>query len=130
MEKIVWYSKYNTGNEIIDSEHQYLVSLINEIMEKRKEMNLDEIKRIFIELKRYAHIHFYNEEKLMEEINYPKIEDHKAQHRVFLEELDKIEKELMLENKYVSFEIMIFLSKWFINHIQHMDKDFSSYFGN
>ena len=36
----------------------------------------------------------------------------------------------MLENKYVSFEIMIFLSKWFINHIQHMDKDFSSYFGN
>lgn len=130
MEKIIWLNKYNIGNETIDSEHKYLVSLINEIMEKRKEMNLDEVKRIFIELKRYAHIHFYNEEKLMEEINYPKIEDHKAQHRVFVEELDKIEKELILENKYVSFEIMIFLSKWFINHIQHMDKDFSSYFGN
>ncbi len=130
MEKIIWLNKYNIGNETIDSEHKYLVSLINEIMEKRKEMNLDEVKRIFIELKRYAHIHFYNEEKLMEEINYPKIEDHKAQHRVFVEELDKIEKELILENKYVSFEIMIFLSKWFINHIQHMDKDFSSYFVN
>lgn len=130
MEKIIWLSKYNIGIETIDSEHQYLVSLINEIIEKRKEMNLEEIKRIFIELKRYAHIHFYNEEKLMEEINYPKIEGHKAQHRVFVEELDKIEKELMLENKYVSFEIMIFLSKWFINHIQLMDKDFSSYIGN
>lgn len=130
MEKIIWLSKYNLGNEVIDSEHQYLITLINQIIEKRKEMELEEIKRIFIELKRYAHIHFYNEERLMEEINYPKIEEHKTQHRIFVEELDKIEKELMFENKYVSFEIMIFLSKWFINHIQHMDKDFSSYFGN
>jgi len=127
MEKIIWLNKYNLGNETIDSEHQYLVSLINEIIEKRKEMKLEEIKDIFGELRRYAHIHFYNEEKFMEEINYPKIENHKEQHRVFVEELDKIEKELIMENKYVSFEIMIFLSKWFINHIQIMDKDFSIY---
>lgn len=127
MEKIMWLSKYNIGNKIIDSQHQYLLNLINEITEKRKEMDLEEIKRIFIELKKYSNIHFDDEELLMKEINYPKIEEHKEQHKVFVEELDKIEKELMLENKYVSFEIIIFLSKWFINHILFMDKDFSNY---
>lgn len=129
MEKIIWLNKYNTGNKIIDSEHQHLISLINEIIEKRKEMNLQEIKRIFFEIKKYAYMHFCNEEKLMEEMNYPKRENHKAQHKIFVEELDKVEKELLEEDKYVSFEMMMFLSKWFINHIQIMDKDFSNYSG-
>lgn len=128
MEKIDWLPKYNIGNEIIDNQHQFLIKIINEIIEDRKnQMDLEEIKVVLKKLIQYANIHFHDEEKLMIEIDYPNFRNHKVEHNKFRNELMKVEKEIVIENKYVSFEILIFLAQWFINHIQVMDKDLAPY---
>lgn len=128
MEKIHWLPKYNIGNEIIDNQHQFLIEIINEIIEVRKvQMNMEDIKVVFKKLIQYANIHFHDEEKLMIEVDYPNYSEHKSKHKEFIGELMKVEQEIVIENKYVSFEILIFLAQWFINHIQVMDKDLAPY---
>lgn len=128
MEKIAWLSKYNIGNETIDNQHKFLIDIINEVIEARKNsMGIAEVKKVFTKLIQYANIHFRDEEKLMLQVDYPNYIEHKKKHQEFIDELIKVDKEISLENRYVSFEILVFLAKWFIDHIQVMDKDLAPY---
>lgn len=127
MEKIKWISNYNIGNTLIDSEHQYLIGIINEVIEKRKDMNLEDLKLVFVKLIEYSKFHFTNEETLMKKVGYEYIEIHREQHKKFIAELLRVNKEIIAENQYISFEILVYLSEWFINHIQVMDKGIKPY---
>lgn len=127
MEKIKWIPNYNIGNTVIDTEHQYLIGIINDVIEKRKDMNLDDIKVVFLKLIEYSKFHFANEEKLMRKVGYEYISIHREQHKKFIAELMRVNKEIIAENQYVSFEILVYLSEWFINHIQVMDKGIKPY---
>lgn len=46
MEKIVWYKKYNIGNNVIDKQHQYLVKLINLMIDEKAYITNDAVKAI------------------------------------------------------------------------------------
>lgn len=127
MEKILWEEKFNIGNETIDNQHQYLVSLLNDLIDNRKSMNIPELRLLFNSLVHYANIHFHDEEELLLKSKYPHFLEHKKEHRDFIEKLEAIELEFELENRYVSFDMLIFLSEWLTNHILIKDKDFSSY---
>ena len=127
MEKILWEEKFNIGNETIDNQHQYLVSLLNDLIDNRKSMNIPELRLLFNSLVHYANIHFHDEEELLLKSKYPHFLEHKKEHRDFMEKLEAIELEFELDNRYVSFDMLIFLSEWLTNHILIKDKDFSSY---
>ena len=125
---INWLPKYNIGNDIIDRQHQFLIDILNEVIEKRKNnMNLEEIKIVFTKLIQYANFHFHDEEELMLKVEYPNYHEHKLKHKEFIDKLARVNEEILMENKYVSFEILIFLAEWFLNHIQIMDKNLAPY---
>lgn len=46
MEKIVWDKKYNIGNNVIDKQHQYLVKLINLMIDEKDHITNDAVKAI------------------------------------------------------------------------------------
>lgn len=127
MEKIIWSEKYNIGVESIDSQHEYLIGIINEMISNKKNMDIKELRLILNKLITYANVHFNDEENLMLETNYPKVMEHKKLHDYFIEELETLEKEIELENIYVTFDMLIFLSKWFVNHISLNDREIMPY---
>jgi len=127
MEKVIWNKRYNIGNNIIDEQHQYLVSLINLIIENKTKLSKEEIKDIFNNLIHYANIHFHDEEEIVSQSDYPDKIEHKKLHREFLDKLEVIELDIALDSEKVVDEILFFLSDWLINHILISDKDFAPF---
>ncbi len=126
-----WSEKLSVGNKTIDGQHQYLINLMSQIIFSRKnKRDLVYINGVIHKLYEYAVLHFFTEEDLMKQLDYPNYESHKKEHEFFIKELEKFEKEALEGNVYVNFEIMIFLKKWLINHIQVTDKDLMPYFFN
>lgn len=127
MNKFEWNNRYNIGVDEIDKQHQYLLEIFNELIENRKSMKLEDLGTLLCKLIKYSEIHFEDEEALMLAVDYPNYSDHKKEHLFFIKKLENLKLELKMENAYMSFDILIFLSNWLINHILTSDKDLAPY---
>ena len=127
MEKIQWLAEYNIGLELIDTQHQKLVEILNNLNEVKKEKNIESLIRAFHDLICYSRIHFFDEEEIMKKINYPKYEEHKLEHKFFIDKLEEINKEIYEKNVYVSLSMRIFLTDWLVDHILTTDKGLIPY---
>lgn len=129
MEYLEWDKKYEVGNIEIDSEHRVFVRLIQKIItavENKK--NLLYIERLINEIYKYADFHFYSEETIMYEIDYPDIEMHQREHRELMLDL----KNMIVVSNNESFsrpmsEFIDFLIKWFRHHTVNVDKKLAEY---
>lgn len=128
-------SKYHTGIELVDSEHQRLFEIIADanrvIHAELLHDKYDEIMRILAELKDYTQEHFRDEEAYMEEIAYPALAAQKQAHEAFVEKLAEIDLDQMDDNQQEYLEELIeFLLNWLSVHILHMDKKIGEYARN
>jgi hemerythrin len=124
---IIWRSEYNINNFKIDTEHQKLFTIAREALNISKLQSDDEIKiklkEIIVKLFKYVNLHFSNEEKYMEEISYPDIEDHTFLHKNMLNMLTNLISELnTLELKAIEISLFNFIEEYFIRHIVLEDK--------
>lgn len=125
-------SKYHTGIEVVDEEHQRLFEIIADanrvIHAELLHDKYDEIMRILSELKDYTQEHFHDEEACMEEIGYPGLPEQKKAHEAFIERLAEIDLDSMDDNQQEYLEGLIdFLLNWLSVHILHMDKKIGEY---
>lgn len=125
-------TKYLTGIEFVDVEHQKLFDIIKDandvIHAELLHDKYDEIMRILLELKNYTEEHFHDEEVFMEQINYPDIEAQKKAHISFIEKLTEIDLDDLDDNQQSYLEDLIaFLLNWLSIHILHMDKKIGDY---
>ena len=127
MEKIKWSTEYNIGLEPIDTHHQKLVEILNNLNEVKREKDMESLIRIFHDLICYSRIHFFDEEEIMKKINYPKYVEHKEEHKFFIDKLEEINKEIYEKNVYISLSMRIFLKDWLINHILKTDREIIPY---
>ena len=83
-----WSEKLSVGNKTIDDQHQYLINLMSQIIFSRKnKRDLVYINGVIHKLYEYAVIHFFTEEDLMKQLDYPNYESHKKEHEFFIKEL-------------------------------------------
>lgn len=125
-------SKYHTGIELVDQEHQRLFEIIADanrvIHAELLHDKYDEIMRILAELKDYTQEHFRDEEAYMEQIGYPELDKQKQAHLGFIEKLAEINLDAMDDNQQEYLEELIdFLLNWLSVHILHMDKKIGEY---
>ena len=78
---IKWGKQYSVGNEAIDRQHQVFIDLIRSTSgaidsHRSKEF----VRRGLEELTLYAKFHFFSEEALMINSNYPGYESHRQEH--------------------------------------------------
>ena len=112
MEKIQWLGEYNIGLELIDTQHQKLVEILNNLNEIKKEKNIESLIRVFHDLICYSRIHFFDEEEIMKKINYPKYEEHKLEHKFFIDKLESYSRTriFLLKSSFNTFIISGLLS--------------------
>jgi hemerythrin-like metal-binding protein len=114
-----------TGNQLVDEQHQELVALFNEVM--AAEQDASGPPRVFAALERlteYVVVHFTAEEALMAESEYPaaSVEVHVSEHRALTERT----RELVLAYRTGELESAVplveFLRAWLTGHIEQSDR--------
>jgi hemerythrin len=133
---IEWDDRYSTGIELIDEQHQELISQLNNLFLGCQKDG--QAAKIFFNthirlLLRYMNYHFSSEEKMLKHIKYPDLDAHSRQHsvwaKIITEKVEHIEQEdlsvLLAGNKLLEF--IIYIRDMFIHHITILDKKYVSY---
>ena len=123
MDAFVWDERYMTGESIVDSEHQQLVSIINRVVEQvSNETPESELSEILSQLVNYAVVHFQHEEELMAEMGCDSrfIAAHTAIHREFASQVVKM-REFSGAGSGTE-DLLRFLTNWLAHHILGIDQ--------
>ncbi len=126
--RIYWSSQLNIGNSIIDDQHKELIEIINDLSDS---IIKSEVTKTFAEILSrmtdYSIRHFSSEEQYMEEINYPKIEEHSKIHKEYVLKTAIFNRDLLTPSPPDVNEVIKFLSDWWINHISKVDTDYINF---
>lgn len=124
-------TSYQLGEKSIDSQHQKLIDLMEEIrigMEMGKGRQI--IAKILYELIEYTKTHFSYEEKIMEKIEYPEYKYHKFRHEEFVQYVTRLTKNYLAGVSIPVGNIRKYLYDWLAEHIMREDKKMVSYMKN
>lgn len=117
-----WKEQLEIGDPEIDSEHRYLVQLIVNLHEQYAKGKVPEsLAAVFQHLVKYVKTHFDNEERLMEAIGYPGLEEQRKQHRDLVAQAVELLEQYMEGSDTVTGETISFLKNWALDHIARTD---------
>lgn len=120
-----------TGNEMIDAQHQELIAKINTLLDSCEVGNdkLTAVKTLEY-LADYTEFHFGEEEKLQEEIEYPGIEAHKAEHKKLIQVVEDLH-EMLEDQEGPTAEFVEQVNRnvieWLYKHIKGFDRSVAEY---
>jgi len=118
-----WSDSYRTGHEVIDKEHQYLFSLLQDVKTAADncEDNRTTVTDALNKLIEYTQQHFAHEEELMLHYDYTGYEEHKQKHLALVNQVEDFVEDLLDGEPILIFELMIFLKDWLTEHILEDD---------
>lgn len=127
-EPIEWSAAMETGIELIDQQHRYLVDTLRNanmrLLQDHEGALLEEVAR---DLLGYAIMHFETEEECMKRYGYgiakPEIAAaHIGQHRDFSRRVVAICDQLRERQQVSRIEVLRFLNEWLRNHVLGIDQ--------
>ena len=126
MLSIAWDDSIIVGIPTIDEDHKKLVDMLNELFAACfAAQGPAVLGDILDQLLDYTKYHFEREEKMLEEANYGRLEEHRVLHKRMVAQVEKIQKNLQSGATHdLSNETLKFLSHWLTDHIQAEDKEF------
>ncbi|MBI5055189.1 MAG: bacteriohemerythrin [Nitrospirae bacterium] len=125
---ITWNEEYSVNIKEIDTQHQKLIELINNLFDKmRIGRGKDVIGIILNELVNYTVYHFLTEEKLFQEHGYPEYMQHKKLHSDLTKQVKELKDKFDHGDIIVTARTLNFLNKWLIDHIMGEDKKYAPF---
>jgi len=126
-ESFHWDNTYKTGLEDVDSQHHKLVNIINQFsgLLSKNSLLIEDIDKIYSELKEYTVYHFEEEEKL---ITDTKVDDrhyshHVESHKNFVEDVSAFYSSLTAGDMNRARDFLKYLIHWLAYHILGEDQD-------
>lgn len=117
----IWNARYETGIELIDAQHRSLFDAINQLAEAfRLGLSREQARESLAFLMRYVGEHFQTEERFMEDLGFPGLAAHRAEH----DELTGMTQDLAIRlagGEPVTMDVTIFISDWLQRHIRESD---------
>ncbi|MDH4128347.1 MAG: hemerythrin family protein [Spirochaetota bacterium] len=124
-----WEENYNLNIKSIDDQHKELLELINTLYNNTiKDYNADSYVLLDLILD-WCIPHFRDEEKILEESEFPLYEEHKKSHRDFEGQIRIIYNEINkgFESRVLLVRFLKLLINWFINHVMTEDKKYAEF---
>ncbi len=119
---IKWLRAWETGVKEIDDQHKKLVEIINKLLKAQFEHKENAVLReVMIELVEYTKVHFSSEENFYEKHRFDGLQEHKAQHRVLVNQIVHILEEMRDGKFEVHNELTAVLKNWLIKHVLNYD---------
>jgi hemerythrin len=123
-----WREEYNTNIKEMDEHHRELFKTANKLYDEihsgRNQSVLEDTLNFLI---RYTEDHFSQEEKLMEDYDFPECETHIKYHVRLIQEVQELKSKYAAGEKRVDMSIINFLKDWIINHILTEDRKYGPY---
>lgn len=125
---LVWRDCFDIGVDFIDSEHREILSILRCIGQAVCDGNLCECAKASDTLINAAKEHFRHEEKYLEEVDFPRLAEHKKYHIELLEQAEHV-KEICEgdRNKHSLKECFDIMESFLIDDVLRGDIDFKSY---
>ncbi len=121
----LWSDTYSVGIPSIDAEHRELLKYANKFATAIKHnKGREHLDYLFRNLLDYSKVHFTDEEELFEKYNYPRKDEHIAEHQELLNTVINLNRE---RNIYFPSNITFFLLSWIKDHISEQDKLYSDF---
>jgi hemerythrin-like metal-binding protein len=122
VDKIVFSEDLKLGVDSIDKQHGKLVDLINTLIEmEARPSDANSEAQALEDLADYIDKHFQYEEAIMKEVGYPDFDAHRAMHVAFVRKVMEFNKQHRQGDANLGVDILLFLSKWLIDHIKGED---------
>jgi hemerythrin len=125
-----WDQTLFTGNEAIDRQHQELFRRLESLVEAAQGSDCSKkVSDAMAFLENYIFRHFTAEEKLQIASHYPDYEEHRKQHREFLDSVAELQMEFRSEgsNQILLLKSIAFLGNWITNHVLQSDKALAAF---
>ncbi len=126
---IVWAEHLSVGNGLIDSDHKNLIVVVNSLEQAIGTRDREAMEKAFELLDTYIAIHFRNEERIAEAINYPFAQS-RIEHRQLMHEMRHMIKNLEANLSHWPDSLLDrysrFLSRWMTDHIVKTDMKMKS----
>ena len=129
VQPIHWSPEFETGIDIIDSQHKRIFDYLQEVdaaIKQRDDLKIRAVAKALID---YSISHNAFEESLMEQANYPVLKAHAKVHEAFRRRA--VSYDQRLENGEdsikVAKEVRSDIGLWLTNHIQRDDKHYVPY---
>ena len=130
---IEWNSDLSIGVLEVDVQHKILFEKFNTFVDAyQADKDQEEVLRMFWFLEAYAITHFKDEEKLMQEVDFPDFLRHREKHKSFADELLKLKERLTAEgpSQKVFSKMATFISGWLLGHITVTDRAIGDFINN
>ena len=129
--KVVWDEDMKVGVKEIDDQHKELFEYANALMTAIREgKDQNEVEKVISFLNEYVENHFRDEEKIMEEHDYPFLSFQKEQHENFIKYFKGLEDELKERREsrtYLRFRVQLLVVDWLVNHTCKEDRHFGRF---
>ena len=136
----LWNNSYETGNEIVDNDHKEIFALVEKVLSSSFTSRREKVATAVDFLANYTVSHFQNEEKLMDESDYPLTAEHKKQHADFLEVAMSLKQQFSDEGfsigeltddtdiLHFSLEINKTVVGWLTEHVIGSDRNLANHY--
>jgi hemerythrin len=115
----------------VDRRHKHFFEIITKIQTLINYQTDFETMNFSIDvLLNYINLQFIREEKIMEENNYPDLEQHKKIHYELKTGLMNFLNKLNLEKHFEKDKFFYFLNEWRTEHVMKMDRKFGNFLEN
>lgn len=122
-----WSSRFETGIERIDAQHQSLFEAVNQMAESfRTGAATAQAQESLAFVVRYAQDHFQTEEAYMREMGYPALATHQGHHAHLLAEIAALQARAEA-GRPLTMAVTIFLADWLQHHIDEVDMDYVNF---
>jgi hemerythrin len=116
------------GNELLDAQHKIILSHLDKIytylLADNKGRNLFELLDC---LDINCKLHFLDEEKVMEAMDFPETEEHKVQHSLFVAHLGGFIRRHVELSSVMNIDELLFLKGWSLDHFEAFDGKYAEY---
>ena len=130
MRKIEWDDSMSVNVDLIDAQHKMLIQKLADLSAAfRRGLEQNKIMKTLDFMIDYTDFHFSAEEKVMEENDYPGLEEQKQQHEEFKLTLNNILEDYKEEGTTaeIATTINVFLLNWLIKHIMGSDSKLGNF---
>lgn len=125
-EYITWSEQYSVNFKAIDEQHKQVFKLLNDIFiltRSGKQASRKALEQLGFRLRLFTETHFVYEERVLEMLQYPRLNNHKTYHRRMENRTHAITQDLV-DNVKDPQDLLLFLKDWWQKHIQGNDKDY------
>ncbi len=128
MQSLKWFRSFDTGNAVIDNQHQGLVECLNEMMALMDEGKGKKVHTKCLEFRRLLDAHHADEESILRDAEYPRLNDHLVSHGETKERFNYVFtscSEVCKDNR--ADPCLIDMNSILIRHLLQADMDFKSF---